>query len=312
MSDFFKELNIIDILGIGVPGCLLVLLLGGDQTAALLWMDQFQNNALAFAIMLITAGSLAGMLIQELGDLIEKGLWLIPWLDPKIHAANSVNTKGLNLNDIRKHAYNEPKGASAILTMMACIIGALAVVWCATGLLPTALLRSVPGANADVCAAVSVLKASLWPLPVTAVAVAILCRKLPGAKDAEWTNLKTIRNANPYIQTRLVGHGNTSKRTLFDGWRFVMRNLIIVLAVVNLISLWKPVDLYRQVSQMLAASGGDMAESLSRLTLITTCAICLMLVRYYHYAYLRYKYSLENFMNLDEEKEEEAKKARSK
>lgn len=37
MSDFFKELNIIDILGIGVPGCLLVLLLGGDQTAALLW-----------------------------------------------------------------------------------------------------------------------------------------------------------------------------------------------------------------------------------------------------------------------------------
>jgi hypothetical protein len=41
VKDFFKELNIIDILGIGVPGCLLVLLLGGDQTAELLWMEQF-------------------------------------------------------------------------------------------------------------------------------------------------------------------------------------------------------------------------------------------------------------------------------
>lgn len=297
MSDFFKELNIIDILGIGVPGCLLVLLLGGDQTAALLWSSQFQNNTLAFAIMLITAGSLAGMLVQELGDLIEKGLWLIPWLDPKIHAANAVNTKGLNLNDLRSHDYTVPKGLSPILTMIVSVAAALAVVFCATGLLPTALLRSVPGASAGVCADLSVLKA-LWPLPGTAAAVLILCRKLPGRKTAEWTNLKTIRDANPYIQTRLVGHGNTSKRTLFDGWRFVMRNLVIVLAVVNLVSLWKPVDLYRQLACTLESYGGDMTKSLFWVTTAASCIVCLMLVRYYHYAYLRYKYSLENFMRL--------------
>ena len=301
MTELFKELNIIDILGIGVPGCLLVLLLGGDQTAALLWADQFQGNVLAFAVLLLVAGSLAGMLTQELGDLIEKGLWLIPWLDPKIHAAHSVNRKDLKLNDIRKHAYAEPKGAAPVLTMIFCVLGALAVVWCATGLLPTALLRSVPGANADAWADGSVL-AALWPLPIAAVAVALFCRKLPSRKEAEWANLKTIRNANPYIQTRLVGHGNTSKRTLFDGWRFVMRNLIIVLAVINLVSLWKPVDLYRQIAQLLTASGGDGTDHLFRLTLITACAVCLMLVRYYHYAYLRYKYSLENFMRLDDEK----------
>ena len=300
MTEFFKELNIIDILGIGVPGCLLVLLLGGDQTAALLWADQFQGNVLAFAALLLVAGSLAGMLIQELGDLIEKGLWLIPWLDPKIHAAHSVNKKDLKLNDIRKHAYNEPKGTPAVLTMIFCVISALAVVWCATALLPTALLRSVPGASADSWADTSVLMA-LWPLPVAAITVALFCRKLPGRKEAEWANHKTIRDANPYIQTRLVGHGNTSKRTLFDGWRFVMRNLIIVLAVTNLISLWKPVDLYRQIAQLLLASGGNTTDNLCRLTLITACAVCLMLVRYYHYAYLRYKYSLENFMRLDDD-----------
>ena len=81
-----------------------------------------------------------------------------------------------------------------------------------------------------------------------------------------------------------------------------MRNLIIVLAVINLVSLWKPVDLYRQIAQLLTASGGDGTDHLFRLTLITACAVCLMLVRYYHYAYLRYKYSLENFMRLDDEK----------
>lgn len=297
MTEFFKELNIIDILGIGVPGCLLVLLLGGDQTAALLWADQFQGNILAFAALLLVAGSLAGMLIQELGDMIEKGLWLIPWLDPKFYAANAVNTEDLNLDELKHHGYKEPHGASSFMTKAVCLIGALLVVCCATALLPTALLRSLPNASADIWADKSVLQ-GLWPLPVAAIAATLFCNKLPGRKKDEWANLKAIRDANPYIQTRLVGHGNTSKRTLFDGWRFVMRNLIIVLAVINLISLWKPVDLYRQLAQLLVTSGGDATDNLCRLTLITACVICLMLVRYYHYAYLRYKYSLENYIRM--------------
>lgn len=303
MSDFFKELNIIDILGIGVPGCLLVLLLGGDQTAALLWSSQFQNNALAFAIMLITAGSLAGMLVQELGDLIEKGLWLIPWLDPKVYAANAVNSSDLeNVKEkVKDHVYSESTCGKPLLTQWVSGLSALLVVGCALALLPVAFWSAAAAADNTVrfegCALWG-----LWPLGAMTLAVLLFRPSVNADKDP----IKTVRNANPYIQTCLVGHGNTSKRTLFDGWRFVMRNLIIVLAVVNLVSLWKPVDLYRQIADMMVGDRGDMTWNLFVLTLTASSVISLMLVRYYHYAYLRYKYSLENFMQLDDKKTETA------
>ena len=313
MSDFFKELNIIDILGIGVPGCLLVLLLGGDQTAALLWMDQFQNNALAFAIMLITAGSLAGMLIQELGDLIEKGLWLIPCLDPKVYAAHAVNTKDLDgkMSELENHEYAQSDDGAVNWIMALSVLGALAVVACASALLPVAFWRAAVVTDDAVWFEAPALW-GLLPLAVTAAAVLFLRPALPKLTDAAGKNIKTIRNANPYIQTCLVGHGNTSKRTLFDGWRFVMRNLILVLAVTNLVSLWKPLDLYRQIADMMVGDRGDMTWNLFVLTLTASSVISLMLVRYYHYAYLRYKYSLENFMRLDDEKTEDKEKEAAK
>ena len=301
MTEFFKELNIIDILGIGVPGCLLVLLLGGDQTAALLWADQFQGNVLAFAALLLVAGSLAGMLIQELGDLIEKGLWLIPWLDPKSYAANAVNSTDLAKvkEKVEKHTCAEPGKGKRLLAQCLSAVAALLAVGCAVALLPVAIWTAAAAAD-DAVWFDSKAMWGLWPLGAMLLAALLLRPKVDLKDDA----IKTVRDANPYLQTCLVGHGNTSKRTLFDGWRFVMRNLILVLAVTNLVSLWKPVDLYCRVAHMLVGKGGDMTGHLFWLIVATACVVGLMLVRYYHYAYLRYKYSLENYIRMIAEDEE--------
>lgn len=309
MKDYFKELNIIDILGIGVPGCLLLLLLGGDQTAELLWMDQFDNHPLAFGIVLIAVGSLAGMLIQELGDMIEKGLWLLPWLDPKVYAAYIVNTDDLNeeqMKDLEAHATAIPAGRAAKCMSALSLLATAAVVICAAVLFPWAMVHAALPAHPEARSSLLPIL-GLSPLVLTAVAVLLLRTKLPDQKSDVWTKINTLRGANPYIQTRLVNHGNTSKRTLFDGWRFVMRNLILVLAMTNLISLWKPLDLYRRVAGEMIGPGGNMSLNLLFLTLLVSCAVSLMLVRYYHYAYLRYKYSLENFMRLDKEDDPPAK-----
>ena len=309
MKDYFKELNIIDILGIGVPGCLLLLLLGGDQTAELLWMDQFNNHPLAFGIVLIAVGSLAGMLLQELGDMIEKGLWLIPCLDPKVYAAYIVNTDDLKaeqMKDLEDHATAIPEGDAAKAMSIVSLLATGAVILCAAVLFPCAMVHAaLPRQTAARSSLLPIL--GLSPLAVTAGAVLLLRTKLPDQKSDAWTKINTLRCANPYIQTRLVNHGNTSKRTLFDGWRFVMRNLILVLAMTNLISLWKPLDLYRRVAGEMIGPGGNMSLDLFFLTLLVSCAVSLMLVRYYHYAYLRYKYSLENFMRLDKEDDPPAK-----
>lgn len=295
MNDFLKELNIIDILGIGVPGCLLVLLLGGDQTAALLWSEQFGNSSLLFTIALITAGSIAGMLVHELGDMIEKGLWLIPWMDPKTYAACAVTVKSIDDKKLKPHEYPVPEGLLGLGIGVVSFFAAVLVVFGASAVFPYAML-----AAARVTEPAARMGYSVWwgitPLGVLGIgaiiAVFALCKKRSGAK------IETIRKANPYIQTKLVGHGNTSKRTLYDGWRFVMRNLVLVWAIANVVSLWKPLDLYRQAAEAMVGDNGDMTRNLMWLTLMASCAISMMLVRYYHYAYLRYKYSLEDYIEL--------------
>lgn len=297
MSDFFKELNIIDILGICLPGCLLVLLLGGDQTAQLLWAAQFQDHPLAFGIMLIAVGSIAGMLIQELGDMVEKGLWLIPWLDPKRYAACAVNISRIDQAEMDNHKYPLPTGRTADVLKWLCGIVSLLVVICASFLFPVSMWKAACQSNSTAWFGWAACL-GLLPLIATAIAARRYTGAYSGKPDDEKRKIDAIRLANPYIQTRLTGHGNTSKRTLFDGWRFAMRNLLWVWAIANLVNLWKPLDLYCRIAGSMMAEGGDMTGNLFRLTLMASIAISLMLVRYYHYAFLRYKYSLEDYMEL--------------
>ena len=297
MNDFLKELNIIDILGIGVPGCLLVLLLGGDQTAKLLWMDQFQGNPLALGILLIVAGSIVGMLIQELGDMIEKGLWLIPWLDPKVYAACAVNIESIDKSEMDNHKYPVPTGNTATVLKRVCGITAFLVVLCASVVFPFSMWHAARATNNTAW-----IDWPAWlgliPLIVTAAVAYRYTKVFSGKTQDEKEKIESIRLANPYIQTRLVDHGNTSKRTLYDGWRFVMRNLILVFAISNLVCLWKPLDFYRQVAVNMVVANGSMTFDLFLLTSIISIALSLMLVRYFHYAFLRYKYSLEDYMEL--------------
>ena len=173
MKDYFKELNIIDILGIGVPGCLLLLLLGGDQTAELLWMDQFDNHPLAFGIVLIIVGSLAGMLIQELGDMIEKGLWLIPCLDPKVYAAYIVNTDDLNeeqMKDLEDHATAIPEDDAAKAMSIVSLLATGAVILCAAVLFPWAMVHAALPAQPEARSSLLPIL-GLSPLVLTAIAV---------------------------------------------------------------------------------------------------------------------------------------------
>lgn len=319
MKDFFKELNIIDILGIGVPGCLLVLLWGGDQTAKLLWMEQFELHPLAFGVVLTVVGSLAGMLLQELGDMIEKGLWMIPWMDPKVYAAVAVKLDDNAVEELRNHKSPSLNEKTARCFQILASVATLALIGVAAGLLPGALWNAQHVTNDGVyvtgCAWLGLL-----PLVIPVVCMLRCIMILPKInKQAEkntkaedpaepteeekaWKNLMTIRQANPYIQTVLVGHGNTSKRTLYDGWRFVMRNLILVLALSNLVCMWKPLDLYCHVAKAMTPADGNMTCNLFWLTFIASVAISLMLIRYYHYAFLRYKYSLEDYIQLRQER----------
>ena len=92
MSDYIKDLNIVDFLGITVPGCLLVLLISGDNPSLLLWTSYFGADAgpAIRGIFLAIAGYVIGMILHEIGDLAEKGVWCFIFLDPKAYAIKAV------------------------------------------------------------------------------------------------------------------------------------------------------------------------------------------------------------------------------
>lgn len=91
MGDFIKDLNIIDFLGMLLPGAFVALCLSIQHPGA--W--QVLANAFGCELrvsmriaVILVAGYVAGMLLHELGDRLEKLLWHVPILNPRLYAAH--------------------------------------------------------------------------------------------------------------------------------------------------------------------------------------------------------------------------------
>lgn len=93
MENAVKELTVVDFLGIIVPGSLLVLLFQKDYQVQSIWNSYFGDESVANTIILLVAGYLVGMLIHELGDILEKEIWKLDLLNPRRHAAKNVFLK---------------------------------------------------------------------------------------------------------------------------------------------------------------------------------------------------------------------------
>ena len=305
MKDFIKEMNIIDFLGIGVPGCVLLLLLTGDVSVQGLWVGIFgtTSNALVQAVFLIIGGFIAGMLIQEIGDFIEKGVWSCRNLDPKTYAARSVGVERIIKELDGKDTETKPLGYDPAKCFFG-ILGAVVVIYGALALLVPAISTACKVQNNSEIdrALMSTGGELLLPLgfALCGAGICALCYTWRIGKEAE--KLDKIRYSNPYIQTHLVDRGNASRRTLYDGFRFVMRNLVIVLAIVNVISLWHPIGLYQKLAVKLCTDPNVLPENLRYLTWLVCAVVLVMLIRWFHYAMLRYKYCFEDFLLIREEK----------
>lgn len=88
MGDFIKDLNIIDFLGILLPGSLYMM-----ATHESLPINQLlgyfgdEPGAAAQVTLLLVGGYVIGILFHELGDWLEKLFWSRKWLNPRTYAA---------------------------------------------------------------------------------------------------------------------------------------------------------------------------------------------------------------------------------
>lgn len=243
MGDFIKELNIIDFLGLLLPGSFLLLMVNYTQTHKLTGLE----FTAADIIFLIVGGYVVGSLLHDVWEFIELAIWkVIVFFDPKVHAVK-------NAERVQKKARIKLK-KKANITLKNCVEKYFSI--------KVGMEKSLP---------------FKW-----------------NTNDNVW-----IREADSLIQTALVEKGNYRKRIVFDGFHVMMRNLFYtsILTIVIPLLVGIPVPLYEFLSEYIKNSFA--------VVIIIVAGLALMAWRSWHYAYLKYKYSYEDFMVLCADKKQQ-------
>ena len=101
-----------------------------------------------------------------------------------------------------------------------------------------------------------------------------------------------IQKSNQMIQTKLVNKGNYSKRVVFDGFHVMMRNSLLVIVVLNICQYFGNLhNVFILLMEQFIPSKIGLFVSMNAI-------VILMILRYMHYSYLKYKYSYEDFLEL--------------
>lgn len=244
MGDFIKELNIIDFLGLLLPGSFLLLMVNYTQTHKLTGLE----FTAADIIFLIVGGYVVGSLLHDVWELIELAIWkVIVFFDPKVHAVKNAERVQKKARITLKKKASITLKKKANITLKNCVEKYFSI--------KVGMGKSLP---------------FKW-----------------NTNDNVW-----IREADPLIQTALVEKGNYRKRIVFDGFHVMMRNLFCasILTIVIPLCVGIPVPLYDFLSEYIKNS--------LAVVIIIAAGLALMAWRSWHYAYLKYKYSYEDFMVL--------------
>lgn len=312
MGDFIKELTIIDFLGMMVPGSLLLLLLNDDLGIHNIWSGYFGQNAAADTIILLVAGYLVGMVLHEIGDILEKAIWATNVLNPRYYAARKVfGNKEFSYRLLKNSNFTDEEGSDDASSKW------FNTEWVEWG-------KVEWGKAIGSCFALTLFIFVIAFLPLNlrfgscnGILLFLLFfggllfgsyffqksleqnnkDKGKGSKSSEDTGrINSILDQNAAIQTLIYGKGTAPKRQIFDGFYCVMRNLLLVLGIVNS---------YARAFQTSALSSmiNSLYETPEHLILYYL-VILFMAVRCVHYAYLKYKYGYEDFLHLRQEPSE--------
>lgn len=259
MGDFIKELNIIDFLGLLLPGSFLLLMVNYTQTHKLTGLE----FTAADIIFLIVGGYVVGSLLHDVWEFIESIIWkkFLP-TNPQIHAARDVDAE-VRMNNIDFiDLKNDVEGKKPI----------------DSDTTPNERNDNKTGNDSQKNDAQQGTRGA----------------QSDGKqqKTQWWDGYHWICQENPMIQTILVEKGNYRKRIVFDGFHVMMRNLFCasILTIVIPLCVGIPVPLYDFLSEYIKNS--------LAVVIIIAAGLALMAWRSWHYAYLKYKYSYEDFMIL--------------
>lgn len=320
MKDLIKEFTMLDLLGMIFPGSVLMVLICAECGV---WpvVQGFVGESMMTAVktvVILFGGYALGMLLHDIGDVFEHLLWRNPLFNPKV----TVLIDKVYL----KNYFNEQKGKKRGEEKM-CACHAAAVLFrrfprwfrAVMGVPFLFLVMSALGLGCVFYAEreLAFRADSLW-LGIGGTLAMILVVSLGcwglwvdlTRKDADLPPYsKIVPKADSFfsiIQTdhkfKTSGKGDASKVNLFDGFRAMARNLLVAVFCTYLLAHFSSGTLH---DLFLIPLVSPLRSACFYVLLL------LLILRYWHYSYLEYKYIYEDIAYMDEQGEEEGKKKKN-
>lgn len=282
----------IDLLGMILPGSLMVLIFGTEFGV---W-EMLPENAglsaeeLTAFILILLVGYVAGMLLHELGDLAEKLLWRNRMLNPRVWAACRTGYYNYLYSKENNESGSGFKATGAVFTVVVLLAATVWVYQCSS--INSSLL---------LC-----WEFFLILLFSTVTAVLSCFYRFKGDDGTNRKRLKILKKIcsdnTPfsYRAQKISGADEKytdmvlRKRDLFDGFRAVARNLLVMVTLLDLYAALTKGNLHQLREDILKEPS---------LWIPAIIILVLLAIRYYHYAYLRSKYCYEDLMERIETRE---------
>ena len=291
MGDFIKDLNIIDFLGMLLPGAFVALCLSIQHPGAWQILETAIGCELSLSLritVVLVVGYVIGMLLHELGDRMEKCLWLVPVLNPRLYAARTTKLwkreaenvdRTIQWDETSSHTFRKSV-KSVWKEWKMCVFSPLVVAAVITVLLVAAHMLPLEwGAILGIALEVVLYVTDVY----------MLRDRFPTDSGDEGYTIKAMRRVlegdAEYYSHAKQDKESQRKRNLFDGFRSSARNLFLAF-----------IFLHAYTSAGEGELGSLIQTQMAKLPVrcVVYGAMLLMLIRYWHYSYLKFKYCYED------------------
>ena len=282
VEQLIKKINMIDILGMMIPGGLMLVLLEKD-TLLLNHLRSIlcnEGDHILWSIVFLCISYFTGMLLHEIGSVIEKILWKIPWMNPRVYAA--INTDLLKLYGGHSE-FMLPKVCWIIFS----IIGVLALI------IIKAILLGVK--KKFVC----LIGIAICVVPFIVATQFLYWRKfwdvVQGDDEKKYCMRTIIRNEKYIQKDARTTEENARKYGLFCGYHAMFRSFLVMVLVLQIYVYFHPdFDTISEASWLVAMDRVIRTNKMLRFLRYAT--ILAAVLRYWHFACTRFTYLYNGYI----------------
>lgn len=284
MEYLLKKINMIDILGMLLPGGLMLLLVESDihMLNHLRTALGIEADKLLWAIVFLCLSYFVGMLLHEIGSIVEKILWTNPFLNPRVYVAAATGLMDIYQDKVEEQKKTWYRVISGLLRLSCTFILAVTVVVIALG-----------------------FRKKLWEEILVGSLVVILVALVTQRKrffDKRFRDKESrermraiIRDEGKIRKKSGTNDENARKLGLFSGYYSLLRSVLMVLVVLQIFVYLQPTANVGGIRPWLWVLDNTIIENRS-FRFLRYLIVLFVVLRYWHYSCSRFLYIYRGYI----------------